>query len=185
MLSAAAPAPDGRAASPRAVPHGDGARPGHPLPRALHGRPLGDGVWGSGVAFDGTNYLVVWTEYRQGVPKVYGARVSPGGTVLGQGEFEISAAGGLWPAVAFDGTNYLVVWGTQESVVGARVDPGGTVLDPGGITISTRPDVEGYPTLAFDGTNYLVAWSNGSDDSTARGWLRPGPCSTPRGSRSR
>ena len=156
VFSAAAPAPDGRAA-PTA------AGESH-----FHGGPLGDGVRGSGVAFDGTNYLVVWTDYRQGAPKVYGARVSPGGTVLGQDGFAISAAGGSGPAVAFDGTNYLVVWSDQGSIVGARVDPGGAVLDPGGIPISTGLGVESYPTLAFDGTNYLVAWSNGSGVYGAR-----------------
>ena len=114
----------------------------------------------------GPNYLVVWTDFRAGGPKVYGARVSPGGTVLDQDGFAISAPGGSGPAVAFDGTNYLVVWSNQGSLVGARVDPGGIVLDPGGIPISTRPgEVELYPTLAFDGTNYLVAWLSMTEDT--------------------
>ena len=159
VVSAAAPAPDVRAAPPWTVPHGDAARPRDPLPSALQGRPLGGQAPRPGVAFDGTNYLVVWTDSREGGPKVYGARVSPGGTVLDQDGFAISAAGGSEPAVAFDGTNYLVVWSNQASIIGARVDPGGTVLDPGGITISTRPNHLQYePTLAFDGTNYLVVW---------------------------
>ena len=160
VLSAAAPAPDVRAAPPQTVPHGDATRPRDPLPGALHGRALGGQALRPGVAFDGTNYLVVWTDYREGDPKVYGARVSPGGTVLDQDGFVISAAEGSEPTVAFDGTNYLVVWSNQASIIGARVDPGGTVLDPGGITISTRPNVQWEPTLAFDGTNYLVAWTN-------------------------
>ncbi len=164
VLSAAAPAPDVRAAPAWTVPHGDASRSNDPVPSALRGAP-GDQVWGSGVAFDGVNYLVVWTDYRAGDPKVYGARVSPGGTVLDQDGFAISAPGGSGPAVAFDGTNYLVVWSNQESIVGARVDPGGTVLDPGGIPISTRPEPELYPTLAFDGTNYLVAWITMAEDT--------------------
>ena len=138
VVSAAAPAPDVRAAPPWTVPHGDAARPRDPLPSALQGRPLGGQAPRPGVAFDGTNYLVVWTDSREGGPKVYGARVSPGGTVLDQDGFAISSAGGAEPTVAFDGTNYLVVWRNQASIIGARVDPGGTVLDPGGITISTR-----------------------------------------------
>ena len=44
VLSAAAPAPDGRAAPPRTVPHGDAGWPGYPLPSALRGRALGDQV---------------------------------------------------------------------------------------------------------------------------------------------
>src|SRR6478735_5592103 len=83
VVSAAAPAPDVRAAPPSTFPHGDAA--------------LGDQVAGSGVAFDGTNYLVVWTDYREGGPKVYGARVSGGGTVLDHDGFAISAAEGSGP----------------------------------------------------------------------------------------
>ncbi len=164
VFSAAAPAPDVRAA-PRAVPHGDAARTRSPLPSALHGQAPGDGVAGSGVAFDGTNYLAVWIEDRDGALTVYGARVTPDGTVLDQDGFAISAPGSSGPAVAFDGTNYLVVWSSQGSIVGARVDPDGTVLDPGGITISARPEAETYPTLAFDGTNYLVVWITGAEEN--------------------
>src|SRR6188508_2724275 len=137
VLCAAAPAPDVRAAPQRIVAHGDSA------------------AQAPAVAFDGVNYLVVWTDNREGVPKVYGARVSPDGTVLDLDGFGISAAQGSEPTVAFDGTNYLVVWSDEASIVAARVDPGGMVLDPDGITISTRPNVQFQPTLAFDGTNYL------------------------------
>ena len=184
VLSAAAPAPDGRAAPPRTVPHGDAARPRYPLPSALQGGALGGQAQRPGVAFDGTNYLVVWTDYREGGPKVYGARVSPGGTVLDQDGFAISADEGSEPTVAFDGTNYLVVWSNQASIVGARVDPAGEVLDPGGMTISTRANAQFEPTLAFDGTNYLVVWINAtreSPTSTARGCLRPGTVLDPAG----
>src|SRR4029077_5262808 len=87
VLSPAAPAPDVRAAPPRTVPHGDAHGPRDPLPSVLHGRAPDDQVAGAGVAFDGTNYLIVWIEDREGGPTVYGARVSPGGTVLDQNAF--------------------------------------------------------------------------------------------------
>jgi hypothetical protein len=120
------------------------------------------------VAFDGTNYLVVWTDSRPAGYDIYGARVSQAGTVLDPGGFAISTAPASQevPALAFDGTNFLVTWTDNRSgsgwpdVYGARVSRAGTVLDPDGIPISTASFGQGGTALAFDGTNYLVTWSD-------------------------
>jgi len=111
------------------------------------------------VAFDGTNYLLVWADYRNTglYSDIYGARVTRAGVVLDAGGIAISTASGnqQYPAVAFDGTNYLVVW-SSGGVHGARVTQAGVVLDAGGIAISAG----GRPAVAFDGANYLVVWEN-------------------------
>lgn len=115
-----------------------------------------------GVAFDGTNALVVWRKFddvQQG--EVFGARVTPGGSVLG--EFPIVSAPGEQqnPAVVFGAGNYLVVYADPTAGIGVRavrVAPDETVLDPGGFDVAASALAEDEPAASFDGTNYLVVW---------------------------
>lgn len=121
------------------------------------------------VAFDGTNYLVIWED----AAGISGARVTPSGIVLDPGGIVITAAeeDQRFPAVAFDGANYMVVWQDgylTYDIYGARVTPSGTVLDPGGMVISDAAGTQQFPALAFDGTNYLVVWEDGARISGAR-----------------
>jgi hypothetical protein len=120
-------------------------------------------------AFDGTNYLVVWQDYRSGNYDIYGARVTQAGVLLDSANIAVSTAPYYQcsPAVAFDGTNYLVVWQDNRSgnydIYGARVTPAGVVLDggpSGGIAISTAANAQCSTAVAFDGTNYLVVWQD-------------------------
>jgi len=120
------------------------------------------------VAFDGTNYLVVWHYNESGNPyNIYGTRVSKQGVVLDTEPFVISEATGaqMNPRAAFDGTNYLVVWydsrsGVSYDIYGTRVAQNGTVLNSAGIAISTATDYQYFPDVSFDGTNYMVVWQD-------------------------
>jgi len=128
------------------------------------------------LAFDGTNFLVVWEDQRDDCD-IYGARVTPAGTVLDPSGFVVSQArdSQCSPAVAFDGANFLVTWGDFRSgnyyfdIYGARVTPQGTVLDPAGLAISRADDNQRFPALAFDGTNFFVVWEDHRTDSDIYG----------------
>ncbi|HEY6002414.1 MAG TPA: hypothetical protein VIV57_06025, partial [Anaeromyxobacter sp.] len=119
------------------------------------------------VAFDGTNFLVVWADHRSGRQwDVYGSRVARDGTVLDADGIAISTAAShqLDPAVAFDGTNYLVVWQDLRSgeydIYCARLSPAGLVLDADGIAVSTAIHDQSAPAVVFDGTNHVIAWQD-------------------------
>jgi MYXO-CTERM domain-containing protein len=122
------------------------------------------------VAFDGTNYLVVWQDHRSTTSwDVYGARVSAAGTVLDTSGIPISTAANdqITPRVAWMPSSYLVVWedkragGTNPGdIYGARVDATGAVLDATGMGISAAANEQRTPAVAADGTNYFVAWSD-------------------------
>ncbi len=127
------------------------------------------------VAYDGTNYFVIWEDERNGYDNcdIYGARVTCDGIVLDPGGIPISTAGSRqeYPAIAYDGVNYLVVWedrrNGESDIYGSRVSPDGIVLDPAGIPISTANNAQILPSIAFNGDIYLVVWDdyrNGMQD---------------------
>jgi len=132
-----------------------------------HGTAMGSQN-ASAVAFDGTNYLVVWADRRNDHDyDIYGTRVSPAGSVLDPAGIRISIAAGDQeaPAVAFDGTRYLVVWqdyrsGSTYDIYGARVSTAGTVVDASGIAVTTAANSQQVPDVAFDGARYLVVWQD-------------------------
>jgi hypothetical protein len=118
------------------------------------------------IAFNGTNYVVVWEDYRGGSGAVYGARVAPDGSVLDTGGVPVSAKlGEEWaPDVSCDGANCLVVWQTWNDgagdIMGARLDPMGAVLDPEGITVSAGDRRQWGPNIVFNGTYHIVSWGD-------------------------
>jgi hypothetical protein len=88
------------------------------------------------VAFGVDGYFVVWEDHRSTGCWVYGARVTPGGTVLDPAGIAIGwASWRPYQTVTWDGSSFVVVWmdtrNDEQSVYSARIGPDGTVLDSG------------------------------------------------------
>ncbi|MEO7329029.1 MAG: MYXO-CTERM sorting domain-containing protein [Minicystis sp.] len=116
-----------------------------------------------GVAFDGTNYFVVWEDDRtDSGGDIYGARVSAAsGTTLDPAGISITklAADEDNPSIAFDGTGYVVVWATGD-IRGARVTTSGVVVDAAGFLVNGSAGFQGAPSIAYGAPNYFVTWSD-------------------------
>jgi hypothetical protein len=116
------------------------------------------------VAFDGTNYLVVWSPSGGAI---YATRISQDGVVLDPQPIPVWTGPGAQfsPSVAFDGTNYLVAWeewaAGDKDVLAVRVRPDGTVLDPYGIPVAPTVGEQQKPHVAFGSGQYLVVWQGG------------------------
>lgn len=119
------------------------------------------------VAFDGTNYLVVWPQYLSGQASagttttiLWATRISPAGAVLdgmaGAGALQLSSSAAHFrnfPALAWNGTEYLVLWGDTGGATwpagtyGVRLSPAGTFNSGPGYEI---PVLVGNQTFAQD-----------------------------------
>jgi PKD repeat protein len=122
-----------------------------------------------GIAFDGTNFLVVWRVGTHGT-EVRGTRLSASGTPTNLDDasgFKISE--GDWsryPAVAYGDGVYLVAWHKDECQYGnqyiqaARVYTDGTVVDPANFTINDGDGCQEQAVIGWDGKYFQVAWYN-------------------------
>ncbi len=120
---------------------------------------------GPQVAFDGTNYLLVWEDARAGY-HIYGARVTRAGVVLDTTGIRISIANNpqFYPQVVFGDNKYFVIWdvinASEWDLYGARLTTEGLVLDTAGIPISTANTRRVFKDAAFDGAYYVVVWES-------------------------
>ena len=115
------------------------------------------------LAFDGTQYLVVWRNVRGNLSSIYGTRVSTSGTVLDTTGIVVSNGPGLTavPFVASNGTDFYVVWAQNSytwRVMGTRVSSSGSVAIPGGERLSSSALSQYWPRVASNETDYLVVW---------------------------
>jgi len=127
----------------------------------------------TGLAFDGTNYLVAWTDRRRvtnpeqpGQRDVYARLVSGSAFSIGS-EFKVSTSSGKDAGVAFAAPDFLVAWGDEvASEVRARLVTPAAVLEPD-FLVAAANRFAAFPDdpipVATDGTGFLVVW----DDAVA------------------
>lgn len=137
---------------------------------ALVGPPIETGMLGHApaVAFDGTNYLLVFDEDSN---VIHGQLISTNGSAAEP--FAITSppgnsAGVEGPDVAFGGGNYIVVWSTftvEEGLPYGALK--GIVLSPEGSVVTPEFTVNAVAgsnvSVAFDGTNFLVVWLDANE----------------------
>jgi len=119
-------------------------------------------------AWNGTHYLVAWTDMRGGyfTPDIYftlatsdGQPLAPDGVLLCGAEGDQSE-----PDVIWTGQEFVVIWQDARSgdfdLYTARVAPDGTVLDPGGLAFYVGPGDQMHPEMAWDQSRALVTWEH-------------------------
>ncbi|RME44164.1 MAG: hypothetical protein D6795_18350, partial [Deltaproteobacteria bacterium] len=132
------------------------------------------------VAWNGENFLVVWSEFRSDLPQIpaiRAARISPQGRILDPEPLLLSdlSFAARHPGLAWGGGTFFVVWTRSQicepfdcspyEIRGRRVERGGEVIDPAPLPISVGDRVHGMaPLIGWDGGAFLVAWSATVDD---------------------
>jgi hypothetical protein len=128
------------------------------------------GAGGAAIAFDGTNYLVVYQAGTWPSYNIYGQRVSPTGGLIGSQILIAVDVGDTlrWPDIVCDGTNCLVVWMSGPNspgpnfIHGQGVAPDGSLIG-GNVQISDNSSTtRWWPMVAASDMNYCVVWGQGT-----------------------
>ena len=134
--------------------------------------------WQSSIAWNGTKYLSVWSDARNGSYYDIYARTVDSDQTLGPEHqiYTTSWKDHMYPDVAWNGENYLIAFerfqisGTRNDIYGMKVDSAGSPFGSV-ILICTAASNQEYPKIASDGTDYLVVWQDkrsGEKDIYAR-----------------
>jgi hypothetical protein len=116
-----------------------------------------------GIAFDGTNFLVVYSNANSGPFKLLGRFVSTSGHAGGELTFAANA-NQLTQCVAWNGSTYLVAWqasvGGDKNVAMARtVSKAGALSAP--FALDEGDSLDNNPLgIATDGSKFLVVWNH-------------------------
>ena len=134
------------------------------------------------IAFNGTYYLAVWTDNRNGAAAsgsdIYGIRLAADGSPLDRSAFPISVAANrqFEPVVASNGADFLVAWtdlrntpsyAAQADIFATMVAADGHVMQPEGFLVSGATNDQSAPAVAAMGTEFFVAWQDARKATTS------------------
>ncbi|MGO9481501.1 MAG: T9SS type A sorting domain-containing protein [Candidatus Kryptoniota bacterium] len=145
---------------------------------SLYGSRFSLNAKGTGlrIAFDGTNYLAVWTDPfpyfasgdTNGIGNLHGQFLTTSGSFVGN-QFTIATAvnikfGQGRGELIFNGSDYILMYekggNDQDHLFGQLIDRSGNLVgSPIQISSSYARDM----SIGFDGTNYLTAWCEESE----------------------
>ncbi len=145
------------------------------------GQPLEGPVQRPTVAFDGTNFIVVWVDNRAQGAGVRGAIVTPQGSVSGGADFRIAATSrtdNVAPQIVFAGGDLLVAWqdgSTTSGVTGsqifyAKLTSAGAVNAQGALPSTSGQDQKLELLISGPAGEQLVVWQDiGATPNVTRG----------------
>jgi hypothetical protein len=150
--------------------------------------PGGTGIGPAAVAaFDGTNYLVVYTQDHFStapfVTTLDAARISPAGALVGT-PVTIASPPNALMALAFDGARYFLEFSQTTTIgfyqlVGQFIDPATGQPDGAPLVIPSSGVTQVPPAVVYGGGNYLTVRSEQlSDGSTVLDAVRMLPAGT-------
>ena len=139
----------------------------------MYGSRFSWGANGTGLkfAFDGTNYLAIWTDPfpffasgdTNGIGDLHGQFISPSGSLVGTTFNLVTGVnikfGQGRGELIFNGADYILLYekggNYQDHLYGQLIDKSGNLVgSPIQISSSYARDM----SIGFDGTNYLTAW---------------------------
>jgi len=122
------------------------------------------------VAYNGTEYAVVWSQVVNGGCDIMAARISGSGEALNESPVNVTstyAGDQIQPSIAWNGSKYLVVWSGNETYSATDYDIRGWFLDSNLTKLTAQPMNicqvtmdQSKPCAASNGSNFLVAWED-------------------------
>lgn len=125
--------------------------------------------------------LVAWTDHRLSntYPDIYGARITPDGSVLDTNGLRICTTSGSTQnlaALATDGSEFLAVWADSRNgssrapdIYGTFISGDGTPTPTNGFPLRLATGPQTVPQVAFNGSDYLVVWQEAAANIQASG----------------